>query len=78
MINNAEKPQLTIPRVTHSNLSVGKKVVDSEQNTGIIISIDDIHNVEVHFDNGGLGLWCFAENCDEALKDEQDPLYYCG
>jgi hypothetical protein len=70
-----EKLHLSI--VTHSNLRLGAKVVDSEQNTGVITSIEDKHNVEVHFDNGGVGLWCFVEDCDEYIKDSKDVLYYC-
>lgn len=72
-MNNEQNLQL----VTNTNLEVGKRVIDNDHNTGIIISIEDIHNVEVRFDNGGGGLWCFAEDCDEALKDALDPLYYC-
>lgn len=64
--------------VTHSNLVLGAKVIDREQNTGIITSIEDKHNVEVRFDNGGAGLWCFVENCDAYKKDSKDVLYYCG
>jgi|688.fasta_scaffold289824_4 hypothetical protein len=63
--------------VTHSNLQLGKKVVDGEQNTGVITSIDDLHNVEVKFDNGGAGLWCFVDDCEEFIKDSKDVLYYC-
>ena len=62
--------------VTYSNLRLGAKVVDCEQNTGIITSIKDPHNVEVKFDNGGAGLWCFVENCEEYIKDSKDVLYY--
>lgn len=75
--NNAEIRQSDIQLVTHSNLILGAKVVNGEQNTGVISSIDDKHNVEVLFDNGGVGVWCFVENCEQYIKDSEDPLYYC-
>jgi len=73
-----ETKKCTLQIVTHSNLVVGKCVVDSEQNKGKITNIDDLHNVEIKFDNGGSSLFCFVENCDENLKDMQDPFFYCG
>jgi hypothetical protein len=75
-INDTDK-KLHISVVTYNNLQLGKKVVDGKQNTGVITSIDDLHNVEVKFDNGGAGLWCFVEDCEEFIKDSKDVLYYC-
>ena len=69
--------KLHLSVVTHSNLRLGAKVVDREQNTGVITSIEDKHNVEVQFVNGGAGIWCFVEDCYEYIKDSKDVLYYC-
>ena len=77
-MNKQQTRQSAIQLVTHSNLIHGARVVDSEQNTGTIMNIDDKHNVEVQFDNGGAGLWCFVDDCEEYKKDSKDPLYYCG
>jgi len=62
-------------QVTHRNLELNRWVVDGEQNKGKIININDLHNVEVEFD-GGTGLYCFVENCEEYVKDLKTPLYY--
>lgn len=78
MTDKPQEWQSAIQLVTYSNLILGARVVDSEQNTGTIISIEDMHNIEVEFDNGGKGLWCFAEGCEECIKDSKDLLYYCG
>lgn len=72
---NNEKLHLSV--VTQCNLRLGVKVVDSEQNTGVISSIEDKHNVVIQFDNGSTGFWCFVEDCDEYIKDSKDILYYC-
>lgn len=75
MEENKDLTEKTV--VTHSDLRLGAKVVDGEQNTGVITSIQDKHNVEVQFDNGGAGLWCFVVDCDEYIKDSKEVLYYC-
>ena len=66
-----------LQHVTCNNLEINKCVIDSEQNKGKIINIDDLHNVEIEFDNGSSALFCFVDGCDENLKDMQDLFFYC-
>ena len=76
--NKTQTEQCNLHIVTHSNLKLGKNVIDAEQNKGTIVNIDDLHNVEVDFENGGRMLVCFVEGCEEyktALKEI--PIYYC-
>ncbi len=71
--------QCNLHIVTYSNLKLGKNVVDAEQNKGTIVNIDDLHNVEIDFENGGRMLGCFVEDCEEYKTDLKEiPIYYCG
>ena len=48
-------------------------IKDTDGNIGIIKGLDaDIHNVEVEYLNGGMGLYCLDKDCDK-----YDPLYIC-
>lgn len=48
-------------------------VQDTEGNIGKITNTEhDLHNVEVDYLQGGCGLYCLDESCDE-----YDPLYIC-
>ncbi len=71
-MGNFKKGQL----VTPDNIEMGKWILDSEDNLGLIISIIDLHNVEVNFAGGGKGLYCFSRECGEYIKNGQDPIYY--
>ena len=73
------KAVLNITIVTHSNLELGRNVIDAEQNKGTIINIDDLHNVEIDFEGGGKMSACFVDGCAEYKKDlEIIPIYYYG
>ena len=56
---NSSKPLL------YEGVSLGLKVIDSEQVEGIIDEIFDIHNVKVKYKKGGSGLYCLEKNCSE-------------
>jgi len=43
--------------------SLGDPVIDGEGTTGKIISIENIHNVLVDYDNGGSGYYCLSRKC---------------
>jgi len=51
---------------------LGQKVQDKSGTKGKITDIFDEHNINVTFDQGGAGLYCFVENCDEGMFE---PLY---
>ena len=76
---NNQNEQCNLHIVTHSNLKLGMNVVDEEQNKGTIVNIDDLHNVEVDFQNGGRMLGCFVKDCEEYKTDLKEiPIFYCG
>lgn len=76
-LNNKTTKQCNLRIVTHSNLKLGKNVVNAEQNKGTIVNIDDLHNVEVDFENGGRMLSCFVEDCEEYKIDLKEiPIWY--
>lgn len=78
-LKNKQTEQCNLHIVTHSNLELGRNIVDAEQNKGTIVNIDDLHNVEIDFENGGRMLGCFVENCKEYKKNlEEIPIYYYG
>lgn len=47
------------------DLIKGMVVFDIQGDKGIIDDCSDIHNVNVIYDNGGAGLYCFEDACDE-------------
>ena len=50
-----------------SDLVLGMKVQDKSNNTGIVINIDDIHNIQVKFGRSnqkGFGLFCLDKECE--------------
>ena len=47
-----------------SEISVGHEVCDKDGDCGIVIDVDDIHNVVVKFE-GGQGLYCLDKTCLE-------------
>jgi hypothetical protein len=61
-------------KLLYEELHIGRRVFttfdESEIVYGVIVNIEDIHNVEVHYDNGGAGIHCFDSNCSH-----YDPLY---
>tara|TARA_R110000744_G_C19257411_1_gene550981 strand:- start:274 stop:522 length:249 start_codon:yes stop_codon:yes gene_type:complete len=78
-LDNNKNEQCNLHIVTHSNLKFGMNVVDAEQNKGTIVNIDDLHNVEVDFQNGGRMLGCFVKDCEEYKTDLKEiPIFYCG
>jgi len=62
--------------VTHNNLDINRCVIDDEGNKGKIVNIDDLHNVEIEYDNGS-ELRCFVEGCKEYIYENNYPIYYC-
>lgn len=48
----------------YNDLEIGMYVVDAHGDEGVINHIEDIHNVEVVFTEGGVGLYCFADGCE--------------
>ena len=57
----------------YADVKLQTKVKDTDGNIGIIKGLDaDIHNVEVEYLNGGMGLYCLDIDCDK-----YDPLYIC-
>jgi hypothetical protein len=59
------------------NLKLGAKIMDRDKNIGTVTSIEDMHNIEVEFENDGYGFWCFAkcQDCKEYSKDVKDILF---
>ena len=57
--------------INHTDLVVGISVCDDNNNVGTVKECSDLHNVNVHYDNGGSGLYCIIESCHE-----YDPLYH--
>jgi hypothetical protein len=60
-------------KLDFSELEIGMKVKDSEDNIGIIKKIKDIHSILIKFETG-TGGYCFY--ClDEKDQRHYDPLY---
>ena len=38
-------------------IKLGMKVIDSDCHIGFIKQIDDIHNVDIEYDSGGMGIY---------------------
>lgn len=55
--------------VTPENIKVGLHVIDTHGDVGVITSCEDLHNVQVEYDNEGKGLFCLVSECKE--DDEQ-------
>lgn len=51
-------------------IKVGDRVIDLCGKIGKVINLDDIHNVQVEYGNGNIGLYCLDHTCDNF-----DPLY---
>jgi len=47
------------------------KDVDTDFEEGVIIEMNDIHNIYVKFDNGGFSLYCLDKTCGE-----YEPVLY--
>jgi hypothetical protein len=47
------------------------ELYDESGDIGVIEDCSDICNIEVHFNNGGSGLYCLNDEC----KDTDDKLY---
>jgi hypothetical protein len=60
-------------KLEFSELTVGMKVIDTDENIGIIKKIKDIHNILVKFETGtgGYGFYCL----DDSDEKFYDPLY---
>ena len=41
----------------------GDRVEDENGNIGTVVRADDLHNIEVGFDGGGMGLYCMVKEC---------------
>lgn len=84
-MKNLQKDSILIKfPVNQSNILVGAKVIDDDDNTGVIESYEDLHNVLVKYDDGGSGLHCLVKGCVEYKEingktfevPQYDPLYY--
>lgn len=70
-------------KIKFEDLKIGMQVQDEDHNIGTIIKCDNIHNIEVEFENG-YGLHCLVEGCyDTHVYDNEEfkinqyfPLYY--
>lgn len=59
-------------KLQFSDLRVGMKVKDNDENIGTILQIKDIHNILVQFDkNSGYAYYCLDIND----KKYYDPLF---
>ena len=60
-------------KVHFSDIYIGMVVKDLDEDFGIgvVEKYYDKHNVFVKFKNGGSGLYCLDEDCED-----YDPLYY--
>lgn len=66
-----DKPKINVIPLLFKEIKHSMRVVDNEGLFGVIESCDDIHNVNVVYDNGGAGLYCLDPNCDQF-----SPLLY--
>jgi hypothetical protein len=58
-----------------SDLKTGMRVIDDEENIGIVKKHDDIHNIVVNYESGtgGYGFYCLDSSCDNGRY--YDSLY---
>lgn len=63
-------------KLTYKDIHVCLKVMDDQGYTGIITDCDDVHNINVVYDQGGAGLYCFNPKCHE-FKKNPPILYNC-
>ena len=53
-----------IVELKYEDIQVNMKVVDDSNNIGVIKSVFDIHNIEIEYDNGGVGIVCLDKECN--------------
>ncbi len=57
----------------YEDVEVGIKVIDGDDNIGVIKDCFDIRNIIVEYLDGGSGLYCLDSTCNN-----YDPLYKYG
>lgn len=76
-MNKKQKEELNnLDKVNRYNLKLGWAVRDYDGNKGRIVTVNDPKNVEVSFENGGIGFYCFVPDNDLYSKLERDQLFY--
>ena len=62
-------------KLSYGDIKIGMQVMDDNGDIGVITECEDQHNILVEYGNGGKGLYCLVEDCEEG----SDNLYiYCG
>ena len=63
-------------KLKFEDIFIGMTVIDDCGDTGKITEIYSIHDVLVEYDNdGGSGLYCFDDKCDEKIVHPEPNLY---
>ena len=60
--------------VTRGSLKKELRVKSHDGSLGTIIECEDLHNVNVEYDTGGAGLYCFVDGCEDNSEIDY-PLY---
>ena len=58
----------------YADIQKGMKVIDNDGDIGIVTECKDAHNINVKYKNGGAGLHCLQEGCEEFGRS---LLYVC-
>ena len=45
-------------------IKVHDRVRDGEGYTGIVVKVEDRHNIYVEYDGGGQGIYCLVKKCE--------------
>ena len=54
-------------QLNFSDIFVGQKVIDKDEDKGEITKIENINNIYVKYKKGGDGIFCFENCCNDKL-----------
>ena len=46
-------------------IKVGDKVINKDGDIGIVVNMENLHDVEVEYLGGGVGLYCIDKECPD-------------
>lgn len=71
LIGNHKKVKLFL---CSRDIQIGDKVLDQDNDEGIVKDCSDLHNIHIEYINGGSSLICNLANC---IDKEQEGIQYC-
>ena len=64
--NTAENGNKSKP-LLYDGIFVGQNVINEDGDKGTITEIENIYNIYVKYDNGGSGIYCLNDCCNDKL-----------